>query len=215
MQDDPDLGIAPPPIAEADTTSLARIQTTKLLAPVWHTALIVLLAATASIAGARSMKHLVGTARTNNLPSYFASMAMEWALAGIVLWGLHLRRTPLREVLGEKSTSRQSDLPEWLIDAGAALVFWLVSLVVLGLLAAALQGFICIPKISGGPSRNSPPIPYPNCWHGRRSASPPASAKSSCFADTCSCNSRAWVIAYGSAFWDQQSSLGSRTAMKD
>ena len=117
-----------------------------MLAPVWHTVLIVLLAAIASIAGARGAHHVVAGAHAGNLPSYLASIAMEWILAGLVLWGLRLRRTHVREVLGEPTDPTRSTLYQWAVDAGAALVFWIVSLIMLGALATALQRFHLHPE---------------------------------------------------------------------
>ena len=116
------------------------------VAPVWHTALIILLAATASIAGARGARHFPAGAHASNLPSYLASIALEWLLAALAYWGLRMRHTPLREVLGEPFTEGNPALPRWLGDAGAALVFWIVSLITLGALAAALQRFHLHPE---------------------------------------------------------------------
>jgi membrane protease YdiL (CAAX protease family) len=106
-----------------------------LVAPLWHTALIILLAAAASIAGARGSKHFAPASAHGNLPSYVSSIALELVLTGIVLWGLRLGKTPLRVIFGEQ----RPGLREWFIDAGSAAVFWIVSLTVLGTLAVALQ----------------------------------------------------------------------------
>jgi uncharacterized protein len=144
MDEDLDQGMAT--IADSDKPATsAQTKKNDLIAPLWHTALIVLLAATASVAGAHTTKHL-SAARSNNLPSYVESIAMEWTLAGIVLWGLHLRRTPIREVFGDQPATSRSGWREWLTDAGAAFVFWIVSLVVLGTLAVALQRFHLHPE---------------------------------------------------------------------
>ena len=111
----------------------------RLIAPAWHTALIVVLAATTSIAGARGVRHLVGNAggsmHGSNLPSYLASIAMEWVLAAVVFWGLRLRHTSLRSVYGQPSRSAF----EWISDAGAAFAFWFIALMVLSSLAFAMK----------------------------------------------------------------------------
>lgn len=106
----------------------------KLLAPAWHTMLIVSLAAASSIAGALSTRRLP-TGRLNHLPTYFASIALEWALAGVVLWGLRLRGTSVRDIIGKS----RAGVREWSIDAGIAGVFWIVALTVLGILAVFLK----------------------------------------------------------------------------
>ena len=110
-----------------------------LIAPAWHTALIVILAATTSIAGARGAHHLAGTggnAHGSNLPSYLASIAMEWVLAAVVFWGLRMRRTSRCALFMAKPSRRAF---EWLADAGAALAFWFIALMVLSSLAFALK----------------------------------------------------------------------------
>ncbi len=105
-----------------------------LLASIWHTALIVALAAGTSVAGAKSARY-VPAGSHSNLPTYLASIALEWVLAGLVFWGLRLRKTPLRTVLGENKPG----IGEWFVDAGVALVFWIVALMVLGTLAVMLK----------------------------------------------------------------------------
>jgi membrane protease YdiL (CAAX protease family) len=106
----------------------------KLIAPLWHTALLILLVAATSVAGAKSAKYApVGD--HSNLTTYLASIGLEWVLAAIVLWGLHLRRTPLRLVLGESKPGAH----EWFVDIGVAGVFWVVALTVLGTLGALLK----------------------------------------------------------------------------
>ncbi len=121
------------------TADAAAAPPEKLLAPVWHTILIIAFVFAASIAGARSSKQLSATGSAvsghGHLGTYLASIALEWTLATITLWGLRLRRIPLRTVLG-------ADLPgarEWFIDAGIAGVFWIVALIVLGTIATLLQ----------------------------------------------------------------------------
>jgi membrane protease YdiL (CAAX protease family) len=105
-----------------------------LLAPVWHTVLIVALAAGTSIAGAKSAR-FVPAGHHSNLPTYLALIALEWVLAALVFWGLRLRKTPLRTLLGENKPG----VGEWFVDAGVALVFWIVALMVLGTLAVMLK----------------------------------------------------------------------------
>jgi hypothetical protein len=117
-----------------DELELAQPETRTLVAPLWHTALIVLLVAAASVAGALSSRHLPPSGQ-KNLPTYLASIVLEWVLAGIVLWGLRLRHTSLRAVLGKS----KAGVREWFVDAGVAFVFWIVALVVLGTLALLLK----------------------------------------------------------------------------
>ena len=128
MQDDQGAFQGNLAIAEADGPS-------RILAPVWHTALLVLLVAAASVGGALSSKHISAHARGSNLPTYLASIALEWVLAGVVFWGLKLRHTTVREVLGES----RAGITEWWIDLGVAGIFWIVALTILGILAVLLR----------------------------------------------------------------------------
>ena len=128
-----------------ELTGIAGRKTLGPSLPLWHTGLIVALVATASILGARGVTHApVSASRANNLPSYLASIAMEWTLAGITFWGLHLRRTPLREVFGETAMDERPG--GWLRDVAAATIFWIVSLIMLGSLANMLQHFHLHPE---------------------------------------------------------------------
>jgi membrane protease YdiL (CAAX protease family) len=128
--------------ADLESHTVAITATTwadKLLAPFWHTILIITLVFTASIAGARSSKQLSATGSAvsghGHLGTYLASIALEWTLAATTLWGLRLRKTPLRSVLGANLPGAR----EWFIDAGIAGVFWIVALIVLGTIATLLQ----------------------------------------------------------------------------
>ncbi len=109
-----------------------------LLAPWWHTALVVLLIIGLSIAGVRQL-HSIGNRPLHLVANYSLSIAYEWALAALVLWGLHLRKVPLRQLLGEMRPGSRA----WFADIGAALAYWVVALTTLSVLGDLLV------KISG------------------------------------------------------------------
>jgi hypothetical protein len=92
-----------------------------LIAPRWHTALLL-----------HSARQSVGS---HHLANYGITIAWEWALAGIAYWGLRLKKTPLREVLGE----RRRGASEFFVDAGIAGVFWIASLMLLAIVAILLK----------------------------------------------------------------------------
>ncbi|MGC2163332.1 MAG: CPBP family intramembrane glutamic endopeptidase, partial [Silvibacterium sp.] len=56
-------------------------------------------------------------------------------------WGLWMRGTPLREVLG----TRRSGFGEWARDIGIALVFWIMAMIVLAAIATVLRVFHLLP----------------------------------------------------------------------
>jgi membrane protease YdiL (CAAX protease family) len=128
--------------AEGRSTALAgdtAAQPDKLLAPLWHTIFIIAFVTAASIAGARTSKQLpaVGSAanKYGHLWTYLASIALEWTLAALTLWGLRLRKTSLRSVLGANTPGIRG----WLVDAGIAAIFWIVALILLGSVATLLK----------------------------------------------------------------------------
>lgn len=106
-----------------------------LIAPWWHCALLIGIIVAASVFG--SMHSAKSSMASHHLANYGVTLAWEWALAGLAYWGLRLRKTPLRAVLGE----RRRGLNEFLIDLGAAGFFWIVSLMVLAVLALFLKLF--------------------------------------------------------------------------
>jgi hypothetical protein len=105
-----------------------------LIAPWWHTALMILLIVGLSVLGARQMHSSVGRP-LRLVPNYLMTIAYEWVLAGLAWWGIHLRKVPLRQLIGEWRPAARG----WLADFGAALVFWVVALMLLSVIARVLQ----------------------------------------------------------------------------
>lgn len=104
------------------------------LAPAWHTLLLIVAVLAVSILGLRMHAHSAALA-THHLREYLATLAWEWALALAVLWGLSLRRTPLRKLLGPWPTGAKA----WLQDMKIALAFWAVSSLLLALAGILLR----------------------------------------------------------------------------
>jgi uncharacterized protein len=107
----------------------------RLIAPWWHSCLLVLLIAATSALG--SLHTAKSSMASHHLANYAVTLAWEWALAAVAYWGIRLRKTPLRVLLGE----RRRGLREFFIDVGAAALFWISALVVLAALAALLSLF--------------------------------------------------------------------------
>ncbi len=74
---------------------------------------------------------------SHHLANYGITLAWEWALAGLAYWGIRLRKTPLRAILGERRRGRKG----FFIDVAAAGLFWIFSLLVLAALAIILRLF--------------------------------------------------------------------------
>jgi uncharacterized protein len=120
------------------TTSGQTYEQGGLLAPWWHTALMVLLIIGLSVAGVRQLRSF-GNQPLHLVANYSLTIAYEWILAGLALWGIHLRKVPLRQLLGEQRPGARA----WLGDIGVALAYWVGALLVLALLGNALV------KVSG------------------------------------------------------------------
>jgi CAAX protease family protein len=114
--------------------SHSSVPSPPLIAPWWHTLLLVLLVSATSLTGALTIGR-AAHADLHHALSYSVSILWEWVLAALVYWGLRMRRTPLRPVLGEQPSGARA----WARDAGVALVFWFISLMVLGLCAQLLR----------------------------------------------------------------------------
>jgi uncharacterized protein len=113
-------------------------QRSGLLAPWWHTALMVTVILGLSVAGVRQLRNF-GDQPLHLIANYSLTIAYEWLLAGLALWGAHLRKVPLRQLLGERRPGARA----WFADFGVAIGYW-----VLALSALALLGNILV-KLSG------------------------------------------------------------------
>jgi uncharacterized protein len=105
----------------------------RLLAPWWHTALIVLLIIGLSVAGVRQLRSF-GNQPLHLVANYTLTIAYEWVLAALAIWGIHMRKVPLRQLLGELRPGVRG----WLVDIGLALGYWVGALIVLALLGETL-----------------------------------------------------------------------------
>jgi uncharacterized protein len=103
------------------------------VAPWWHTTIfIVLIIGISALTGLQSKSTGFGH---SHIKRYVLSIAWECFLALLAWWGLRMRRTPLREILGV----RRSEWREWALDFGIALLFWIIAIVVLGAIASLLR----------------------------------------------------------------------------
>src|SRR5262249_35952847 len=82
-----------------------------------------------------SAGQLRGADHPNRTSIYLTTIGWEWMLTAYVLWGVRRNGTSLEAVTGAKWKS----FLEFARDAGIAVVFWLVALMVLGATAIALH----------------------------------------------------------------------------
>jgi len=104
------------------------------IAPWWNTGLILAAIAVSSVLGSRHSAK--SSMDRHHLANYGITLAWEWALAGIGYWGLRMKKTSLRDVLGRERRGAR----EFFIDVGIAALFWIFSMMVLASLGLVLRG---------------------------------------------------------------------------
>jgi|SRR5215831_12529952 len=115
-----------PPPAAADPQQL------QVLAPVWHTlVLIVIILGNSYFASARL---LPAVAQHGRVVLYLETIVWQLFLLGVVWIGLRLRHTRLRDVIG----GRWNSVENGLLDAGIAAAFWFFSIIILAGLKFAM-----------------------------------------------------------------------------
>jgi len=102
-----------------------------LIAPVWHTVVLILAIFAISFIGV--YRHPAGQnpAAVNRLRTYAVTAVLEFVLIGWVAFGLRLRGISFGSLWGRASNSFRSIA----LDAGIAILFWMLSLMTLGTIA--------------------------------------------------------------------------------
>ena len=106
---------------------------TRPVAPWWHTVILVAVILGVSVSSAFHSK--TAGLGGSHFRQYGITIAWEWALALIAWWGLRMRRTPIREILGV----RRAGLREWGRDFGIALIFWIIAIAILAAIGVVLR----------------------------------------------------------------------------
>lgn len=111
----------------------AAAETPQTVAPWWHTTILIALLLGSSFLGSLQTKKL--SLGSQHVSQYLFTLVWEWILASLALWGLWMRRTPLRQILG----IRRTGLKEFLQDVRLAFVFWIVAVIVLSGIGTLLR----------------------------------------------------------------------------
>jgi uncharacterized protein len=120
-------------VPTAPVLALAWPSRTQPIAPWWYTAILVaVIVAVSALSGAQSKAAGFGG---SHLKRYAFTIAWECVLALFAWWGLRMRRTPLREILG----TRRAGLKAWAHDFGIAMLFWSIAMIALGAIATLLR----------------------------------------------------------------------------
>src|ERR1700720_1738275 len=104
-----------------------------IVAPAWHTVLVLLLLAGWAYRGFYRAEHMRLTANATRVALYGQTIVGQWILFGLVFLGVWLHKSPSSVMFG-RSWHRWSDF--W-TDCKAAAVFWLASTMVLGIVGLA------------------------------------------------------------------------------
>ncbi|MBT9331695.1 CPBP family intramembrane glutamic endopeptidase [Paracidobacterium acidisoli] len=105
----------------------------RLIAPLWHTCLLVLLFIGISVSGA--LHATKPSAAQHRIIQYLITLGFEWIIAAIAWWGIRLRRTPITQLIGE----RRRGFEAWRDDIAAAAVFWIAASILLVLIGSLLR----------------------------------------------------------------------------
>jgi uncharacterized protein len=98
----------------------------RLLAPWWHTILLIAALLFASLNGMRG-KHPLTETSGSKIPEYLATMVWEWMLVGYIWLGIR-KRVRMRDLIG----GRWATWEEFFLDVVYAAAFWGCALFVLG-----------------------------------------------------------------------------------
>lgn len=102
-----------------------------LLAPWWHTAILVIVLLTVSINGTRASQPVVGE---HKLGQYLWTMGLEWSLVAYIWIGIR-KRVSLGELVG----GRWAKPEDFFLDVVYAAVFWVAAMFVLGVAAKLMH----------------------------------------------------------------------------
>jgi uncharacterized protein len=110
----------------------------KLLAPIWHTLVMIVIvlgnSAFTAYAASKVMRGAHSVSGTEKYFSYVASIVLELFLLVILWFGLRLRNTSIRQLIGGKWSSPE----DFLIDVAIGIGFAVVAYFVLGGLSYAM-----------------------------------------------------------------------------
>lgn len=97
----------------------------RLLAPWWHTVLLIAILMFLSVGQAHTVGGIVR--RHGHLPLYISTMVFEWIMVGFVWLGIHWRGIRLRDLIGGRWKSPE----DFLLDVAIAAGFWIVAAAIL------------------------------------------------------------------------------------
>lgn len=117
---------------EIQTPAPAQISRPELIAPLWHTLLLLAFIVSFSFLGASS-QHKAGQSHREML--YLTTIVVEWLMFAYTLWSVRKAgRTTVRELIGGRWESPE----DFLLDIALAAGFWILAIMVLAGLGYAM-----------------------------------------------------------------------------
>jgi uncharacterized protein len=116
---------------EQNATENSKRTTLHAIAPWWHTVLLIAPLLAFSLLG--SLKPAHRALGQHHISQYLVTLAWEWILAALVVWGIRMRGVSVRQLLG----TRRPTLRDWREDLVIAAAFWIASVIIL-----AAVGFV-------------------------------------------------------------------------
>ncbi|HWA94350.1 MAG TPA: type II CAAX endopeptidase family protein [Terracidiphilus sp.] len=117
----------PHSLFEAEPLEAANAAQRHSIAPWWHTAVLIAGILLLSLTGTKRLG-ITGGLAPHRMFTYGMTIAMQLTMLGWVWLGLKLSKVPFRSLYGVSRRGAKA----WFIDIGIALLFWWVSLFVLG-----------------------------------------------------------------------------------
>jgi len=105
---------------------------TQMIAPAWHTAVLVAVLGAFSLFSAHSQHRFAAVHGRATL--YALTIVWEWLLVGYIVLGLHRRQMTLRGLIGRRWSSPEAVLSDVLLSLG----FWFAAALVLAWIASGL-----------------------------------------------------------------------------
>jgi membrane protease YdiL (CAAX protease family) len=120
-------------VSEQNATQTDEQATLPAIASWWHTALLIAPLLGFSLLGSLKPAHQAFS--QHHIRQYLATLAWEWILAALVVWGIRMRKIPLRQLLG----TRRPALRDWRDDIVLAAAFWIASVIVLAAIGTVFK----------------------------------------------------------------------------
>jgi hypothetical protein len=126
---------------EQNATESSSRTTLHAIAPWWHTLLLIAPLLAFSLLG--SLKPAHRALGQHHISQYLVTLAWEWILAALVVWGIRMRGVSLRQLLG----TRRPALRDWRDDLVIAAAFWIASVIILAAIGVVFKlGHLSTPQ---------------------------------------------------------------------